>query len=122
MLNSELKPATSNRVLRSLALRTRTAGADAFVPPPAQVDNGDEALYVDKSGTYTKGLLQTGIGLVDFNAYQSFKKALSSGEPADFEKIIQGGPRTQNGPQGGFGLLPRLSRRRPIDFAARTTA
>jgi hypothetical protein len=104
MLNSELKPATSNRVLRSLALRTRTAGADAFVPPPAQADNGDEARYADKSGTYTKGLLQTGIGLVDFNAYQSFKKALSSGEPADFEKIIQGGPRTQNGPQGGLAF------------------
>jgi hypothetical protein len=64
-LNGELIPATSNRVLRSLALRTRMAGNDGFVAAPAQIDNGDEALYADKSGTYTKGVLQSGIGLVD---------------------------------------------------------
>src|SRR5277367_5463979 len=102
MLNSELTPATSNRELRSLALRTRTAGKDALVPRPAQDDNGDEARYADKSGTYTKGLLQNAIGVVNPAAYLSFKKALSSGDPADFEKIILGGPRTQNGPQGGL--------------------
>jgi hypothetical protein len=74
--------------------------------PPAQIDNGDEARYPDKSGTYTKGILQTGVGLVDLAAYGSFIKALKSGDPADFEKIVLGGPRTLNGPQGGlaFGL------------------
>jgi len=54
MLNSQLKPATKDRVLRSLALRTQTAGADAFVQAPDQKDNGDEAEYADKSGTHTK--------------------------------------------------------------------
>ena len=104
MLNSQLVPATSNRVLRNLALRTQTAGNDAFAAAPAQFDNGDEALYADKSGTYTKGLLQSGIGLVNLAAYQSFKDALASGDPADFEKIVLGGPRTQNGPQGGLAF------------------
>ena len=75
-----------------------------MVPRPAQADNGDEARYADKSGTYTKGLLQDAIGVVNPAAYQSFKKALSSGDPADFEKIILGGPRTQNGPQGGLAF------------------
>ncbi|MGC1885743.1 MAG: hypothetical protein WA709_06545, partial [Stellaceae bacterium] len=84
--------APSHRVPRSFALRTQAAGHDAFVPPPAQIDNGDEALYPDKSGTYTKGILQTGIGLVDLAAYQTFIKALQSGDPADFEKIVLGGP------------------------------
>lgn len=93
-----------DRIPRSLALRSSTAGHDAFVPPPAQIDNGDEALYPDKSGTYTKGILQTGVGLVDLAAYQSFKKALDSGDPADFEKIVLGGPRTLNGPQGGLAF------------------
>jgi hypothetical protein len=79
MLNGQLIPATSNRALRGFALRTQTAGADAFPIAPAQIDNGDEALYADKSGTYTKGVLQSGIGLVDLAAYQSFKNALSSG-------------------------------------------
>ena len=98
--------APDHRVPRSFACRTQTAGHDAFVPPPAQVDNGDEALYPDKSGTYTKGVLQTGVGLVDLAAYQTFINALKSGDPADFEKIVLGGPRTLNGPQGGlaFGL------------------
>jgi hypothetical protein len=85
-------------------LRTQTAAHDAFIPAPAQIDNGDEARYADKSGTYTKGILQSGIGLVDLAAYHSFKKALNSGNPADFEAIILGGPRTQNGPQGGLAF------------------
>lgn len=102
MLNAQLIPATSDRILRSLALRTQLAGGDAFGPQPPQNDNGDEAAYADKSGTYTKGILQSGIGLVDLAAYQTFKAALASGKPADFEKIVTGGPRTQNGPQGGL--------------------
>jgi hypothetical protein len=104
MLNAQLKPATSHRILRSLALRTQLAGADAFAAPPVQIDNGDEALYADKSGTYTKGILQTGIGLVDLAAYQSFKHALSSGNPSDFKNVVLGGPRTLNGPQGGLAF------------------
>ena len=96
--------APGHRVPRSLALRTQAAGHDAFVPPPAQVDNGDEARYADKSGTYTKGILQTGVGLVDLAAYATFIKALKSGDPADFEKILLGGPRTLNGPQGGLAF------------------
>lgn len=104
MLNSELVPSTSDRVWRDLALRTQAAGADAFAPAPAQIDNDDEALYADKSGTYTKGLLQSGIGLVDLAAYGSFKHALSSGAPADFEQIVIGGTRTLNGPQGGLAF------------------
>ena len=103
-LNEELRPATSNRVLRSLALRTRTAGSDAFAAAQAQIDNGDEARYSDKSGTYTKGVLQAGIGLVELGAYATFKTALRSGSPADFEKIILGGPRTLNGPQAGLAF------------------
>jgi hypothetical protein len=93
-----------HRIPRSFALRNRAAGHDAYIPPPAQVDNGDEALYPDKSGTYTKGVLQTGVGLVDLAAWQSFKTALDSGKPADFENIVLGGPRTLNGPQGGLAF------------------
>jgi hypothetical protein len=104
MLNSQLIPATANRTARSLALRTERASNAAFVPAQAQIDNGDEALYADKSGTYTKGILQSGIGLVDLAAYQSFKNALASGAPGDFQNIVLGGPRTLNGPQGGLAF------------------
>jgi hypothetical protein len=108
MLNAQLTPATSNRVLRSFALRTQEAGMDAFAPSAPQLDNGDEALYSDKSGTYTKGVLQSGIGLVDIAAYDSFKAALASGNPADFENIIVGNGGNPNGrlngPQGGLAF------------------
>ena len=103
-MSSITTPATSNRVPRSFALRTETAGQDAFSPAPPEFDNGDEALYSDKSGIDTKGILQTGIGLVDLAAYETFKNALDSGTPADFEAITLGGPRTLNGPQGGLAF------------------
>src|SRR5215472_11792892 len=104
MLNSQLIPATSGRVTRSLALHTQAAGNDAFSAAPAQNDNGDEARYADKSGTYKKAVLQSGLGLVDLAAYRSFKSALASGAPAGFENIVLGGPRTLNGPQGGLAF------------------
>ena len=87
MLNGQLTPATSNRVLRVLEVRTKTTLSDNIAAVPPQIDNGDEARYADKSGTYTKGVKQKAIGAVDPVAYLSFKTALSSGDPADFEKM-----------------------------------
>lgn len=104
MLNGQLTPATSNRVLRALEVRTKTTLSDTIAAVPPQIDNGDEARYADKSGTYTKGVKQKAIGVVDPVAYLSFKTALSSSDPADFEKIKLGGPRTLNGPQGGLAF------------------
>src|SRR5271165_6933429 len=94
----------TNRTFRSFAVRQQAAAQDAFFPAPPQIDNGEEALYSDKCGTYTKGVQQTGIGLVDLAAYQKFKNALNSGKPADFDAIPLGGPRTLNGPQGGLAF------------------
>jgi hypothetical protein len=104
MTNSPGSPATSNRVFRSYALRTGTAADDAFIPAPPQPDNGDEARYHDKCGTYTKCVKQAGIGRVDLAAYKTFRKALDSGDPADFATIQLGGTRTLNGPQGGLAF------------------
>ena len=42
-------------------------------PDLPQVDNNDEAKYADKCGTYTKGIQQSAVGLVDLAAYQTFK-------------------------------------------------
>ncbi len=97
---------TDPRIRRCFAIRLAAANDEARVPAAPQTTNGDEARYHDKCGTYSKGLLQDGIGLVNLNAFQTFKRALNSGHPADFENIIMGGTRTLNGPQGGlaFGL------------------
>lgn len=98
-------PATKDRVHRSLELRVAEAHRDASIHGPAQLDNGDELRYADKCGTYTKGLKQDAIGRVDLAAYKTFRKALDSGKPHDFDHIILGGPRTLNGPQGGLAFL-----------------
>ena len=92
------------RVRQSYRIRKAAATAEAHIPVPPHTTNGDEQRYSDKSGTYTKGLLQDGIGLVNLNAYASFKKALNSGRFEDWENIIIGGTRTQNGPMGSYAF------------------
>ena len=101
-----IRPPPSPRVRRCFAMRLAAANQQARIPVPPHTTNGDEERYRDKCGTYSKGILQAGIGLVNLNAFQTFKRALNSGRPADFENIIMGGTRTLNGPQGGlaFGL------------------
>ena len=100
---------TNNRVIEAFGLRVTEATQDALVPPAVNVSNGDAALYADKGGTYTKGLPHDNFGRVNLQALASFTKALNSGEPEDFEKIIVGGTRTLNGPQGGLAFdLERL--------------
>ena len=78
--------------------------SDAVVPPAVNLNNGDTALYPDKGGTYTKGLPHDNFGRVNLTAFATFTKALKSGKFSDFEKIIVGGTRTQNGPQGGLAF------------------
>ena len=95
---------TNPRIRRCFLMRVGTAGQEARIPAAPQTTNGDEQRYDDKSGTYSKGLLQNGIGLVNLQAFQSFKRALNSGNPADFENIIIGGTRTLNDPQSGLAL------------------
>ena len=92
------------RVRQSFAIRLAAANEEARIPAAPQTTNGDEDRYHDKSGTFSKAILQDGIGLVNLNAFQIFKTALNSGNPADFERIILGGTRTLNGPQGGLAL------------------
>ena len=94
----------NERVRQATDLRIDEANRDARVPAAINVNNGDEALYPDKAGTYTKGLVHDAFGRVDPASFASFKKALNSGEFSDFENIIVGGTRTQNGPQGGLAF------------------
>jgi len=92
------------RVQQSFNIRLNAAIAQALVPIPSHHTNGDQQRYTDGSATYTKVILQDSIGLVNPTAYQSFTKALASGNPADFENVIIGGTRTMNGPQGGLAF------------------
>jgi membrane-associated phospholipid phosphatase len=101
---ARLAGVTNRRVIEAMELRVAEAMADARVLAATNVNNGDEARYADKGGTYTKGLLHDNFGRVDLRAYQTFKTALNSGEFSDFQNIIMGGTRTLNGPQGGLAF------------------
>jgi hypothetical protein len=93
---------SNSRLIEAFELRVAEATEDAGVPAARNVNNGDEARYADKGGTYTKGLPHDAFGRVDLGAYQTLKTALNSGEFSDFQNIIVGGTRTLNGPQGGL--------------------
>ena len=68
--------------------------------------NGDEELYPDKSGTYTKCLKQDTYGVVHPHSFHLFRKALGSADgtvpgTADFEVSgLLGAGRKLNGPLG----------------------
>jgi len=89
------------------------------LPLPDHPANGDEQLYSDKSGTYSKGILQDGIGLVNLAAFQTFRNAINTGTFAAFESVITGGPRTQNGPLGGRAFA--LEGSDPVQFGNATS-
>lgn len=94
----------TNRVAESLKLRVNAAAQQAILPEPLQTPNSDETTYADKCGTYSKGLKQDSPGRVNLAAYQSLRTALNSGRFSDFENLIVGGQRTQNGPQGALAF------------------
>ena len=95
---------SNRRVMEAMELRVAEAIQDAGVSAARNINNGDEARYADKGGTYTKGLPHDSFGRVDLNAYRTFKTALNSGEFSDFQNIIMGGTRTLNGPQAGLAF------------------
>lgn len=92
------------RVLKSYEIRLDAATREALLPVPPHTTNGDEERYPDKCATYTKCLKQDRPGVVNPAAWKSFRKALGTGRPADFEKIVLGGKRPLNGPQGAFAF------------------
>ena len=95
---------TNSRIVQAFELRVTEATSDALVPAATNVNNGDDARYADKGGTYTKCLEHDQYGRVVPSSYNSFKKALASGKFSQFEQILLGGTRTLNGPQGGLAF------------------
>src|SRR4051812_9519136 len=53
-------------------------------------NNGDEALYANKIGSYSKGLPHNAKGEVDLAAYATLVHAVDTEDPADWERITLG--------------------------------
>jgi hypothetical protein len=96
----QLTPA--QRADTSEQIRITAAKNERSLPVPAHPDNGDEAKYLTKIGSYSKGLPHNAQGEVDLTAYQSMLTALSTGSVGDFEKIILGGAVPLVDPQSGL--------------------
>ena len=119
-----LPPAIDKNDIRgnaAFALRYGVAAAQVLPARAAQTPNGDEAKYVDKSATYSKGLKQKSYGIVDPDAFNAFRAALGASDgltvgAMSFEdpSIILGGYLEQHttpafytqldGPAGAFAL------------------
>jgi hypothetical protein len=86
------------------ALRTRLSCVKeltdiALVSHP---NNGDEALYLKRIGSYSKALPHDKLGLVDPIAYDAMTNALASGIPSDFESIALGGSTKLSNPLAAY--------------------
>jgi hypothetical protein len=94
---------------RNKARKIRRDAADlAFnVPLPDHPNNGDEALYPDKIGSYSKGMPHNAFGEVDLTAYAAYTAAIQSQSYNAFEALPlpnAGGP----GPAPGNTPIHRL--------------
>ncbi len=78
------------RLNKASQIRISAAREQAIEPIVAHPCNSDE-LLMSKAGNYSKGLPHNPLGEVDPSAYTALIKALSSGNPHDYESIPLGG-------------------------------
>ncbi len=93
-----------SRRRRALELRMEAAMEEFRLPVPDHRNNGDEELYPNRIGSYSKGLPHDRLGEVDSAAYQSLLRALQTGDPGDFEQILIGGNARLVDPQAGLAF------------------
>jgi membrane-associated phospholipid phosphatase len=89
---------------RAFKVRRDTARFQRDLPLPDQLDNGDEALFAAKLGSYCKALPHNDLGQVDLPAYSALIAALTSSDPSAFEAIPQGGSVRQANPQAAYAF------------------
>ena len=100
---AEIGPETAlQRRDEAYEIRHEAAVAEKNQPLAAHPDNGDDAFFVNKIGSYSKGLSHNLLGEVNLNAYQQLLAALASGDPARFEAIPLGGSVKLANPQAAY--------------------
>lgn len=105
---AEIGPYTQQqRAIEAFQIRIDAAKARIQKDSPEQPDNGDEALYLTRINSYSKGLPHDALGVVTPSAYDALIKALSTGLNADFEAIPTGVPNgsKQRNPQASYAYF-----------------
>src|SRR6266542_2978453 len=93
------------RSVQAYQLRIGAAQLEFQQKPPPHPDNGDEVRHTKRIGNFSKGLPHNDLGEVDPAAYDALLRALSTGDPAEFESIPMGCPpphRNLTNPQAGL--------------------
>ena len=98
------RQANESRLREMYEIRTQAAGAYLAEPIPKHITNGDETRYPNRIGNFSKGLPHDEWGEVDATAYESLLRALSTGNPEDFEQIRMGGTVALVDPQAGLAF------------------
>lgn len=90
------------RLIEAKLVRTKATDQVSDEPVASHPENGDEALYANKIGSFSKGLPHNNLGEVDLNAYKTLITAVTSGKPADYEAITLGGTTKLTNPQNAL--------------------
>jgi len=88
----------------AFSYRVETARNEFRMPIPEHVNNGDETLFPNFIGNFSKGLKHDSNGEVDPAAYGKFITAVTSGKPADFDAIPLNGTVLLVDPQAGLAF------------------
>src|SRR6266516_2349403 len=91
-LGADGRSGDEQRREQAFQVRLQAALQEKRLPTPDHPTNGDEEIYPNKTGNYSKGLPHNELGEVDLGAYQLMRDAISSGRFADFEAIPLGCP------------------------------
>lgn len=97
----------SNQRANGCAKLRRDAAQAGLLATPQNlqhIPNGDESLYANKIGNFSKGLPHNDDGTVVLSAYNALLQALNTGQPADFDAIPLGGDRKLTNPQSGLAF------------------
>lgn len=83
------------------AYQVRVNAAQRYLdlPPISHPNNGDETLYANYIGNFSKSLPHNALGEVDLNAYNALLTAVNSGNPNDYALIPMGGTAKLANPQ-----------------------
>jgi hypothetical protein len=92
------------RAEQAMQVRLRAAEAQRKLALPPQPVNGDEDLYPNRIGSFTKGLPHNELGEVNLRAYESLLQALKTSKQEDYELIPLGGAVKLANPQAALSF------------------
>jgi membrane-associated phospholipid phosphatase len=89
-VSTVLQDGLDDRRARAFEVRQQAALQQSQVDPGPHQNNGDETLYSNRIGSFSKGLRHNARGEVEPGAYQALLEALAGSDPALFESIPMG--------------------------------